>query len=45
MDDDLDFALIPALKLAESGKTIRERRIGRSFVPWVLAKWLNVSGA
>lgn len=30
VDDDLDFALIPALKLAESGKTIRERRIGKS---------------
>lgn len=32
VDDDLDFALIPALKLAEGGKTIQERRIGRSFV-------------
>lgn len=36
MDDDLDFALIPALKLAESGKTIQERRIGRS-VLWLVS--------
>lgn len=28
VDDDLDFALMPALKLAEAGKTIQERRIG-----------------
>nr|KIR84226.1 hypothetical protein I308_05641 [Cryptococcus tetragattii IND107] len=32
VDDDLDFALIPALKLAESGKTIQERRIGYLFL-------------
>lgn len=36
VDDDLDFALIPALKLAESGKTIQERRIGRS-VLWLVS--------
>ncbi|KJD99639.1 hypothetical protein I311_06774 [Cryptococcus gattii NT-10] len=32
VDDELDFALIPALKLAESGKTIQERRIGYLFL-------------
>lgn len=27
--DDLDFALVPALQLAEGGKTIKERRLGQ----------------
>lgn len=27
--DDMNFALIHALKLAESGRTIHERRIGQ----------------
>lgn len=36
VDDDLDFALIPALKLAESGKTIQERRIGRCLFLWAV---------
>ncbi|OXG23626.1 hypothetical protein J008_03696 [Cryptococcus neoformans] len=31
-EDDLDFALMPALKLAEAGKTIQERRIGYLFL-------------
>lgn len=43
VDDDLDFALIPALKLAESGKTIQERRIGRCL--FCGYSWLNAFGA